>query len=91
MIRSFLAKSLKELFETGRAKGMRPDIQKRALLRLDALDRASDVMQLNQPGVDFHGLHGKPKRYSMHVNGPWCITFEWRDGDAWRVMLEQYH
>lgn len=91
MIRSFLAKSLKELFDTGHTKGMRPDLQQRALLRLDALDRAGDLAQLNQPGFDFHGLRGKPKRYSMHVNGPWCITFEWRDGDAWRVMLEQYH
>ena len=30
-------------------------------------------------------------RYSIHVNGPWCITFEFRDGEAYRVNLEQYH
>jgi len=24
----------------------------------------------------------------MHINGPWCITFEWEDGDALRVDLE---
>jgi plasmid maintenance system killer protein len=28
---------------------------------------------------------------SIHVNGPWCITFEWQDGKALRVDLEQYH
>jgi hypothetical protein len=39
---------------------------------------------------DFHGLEGKPKRYRIHVNGPWCITFEWVEGGAWRVDLEQY-
>jgi plasmid maintenance system killer protein len=33
----------------------------------------------------------RPRRYSIHVNGPWCITFEWRDGRALRVDLEQYH
>jgi len=27
----------------------------------------------------------------MHINGPWCITFEWEDGEALRVDLEQYH
>lgn len=43
------------------------------------------------PGFDFHGLEGKPKRYSVHVNGPFCITFEWIEGDAWRVDLENYH
>jgi len=33
----------------------------------------------------------KPKRYTVHVNGPYCITFEWREGDAWRIDLENYH
>jgi proteic killer suppression protein len=32
-----------------------------------------------------------PKRYAISVNGPWRITFEWMEGDAWRVDLEQYH
>lgn len=43
------------------------------------------------PGFDFHALRGKPQRYTIHVNGPWCITFEWQDGTALRVDLEQYH
>jgi proteic killer suppression protein len=30
-------------------------------------------------------------RYSIHVNGPGCITFDWQDGRAPRVDLEQYH
>jgi proteic killer suppression protein len=27
----------------------------------------------------------------VHVNGPWCLTFEFADGDAYRVDFEQYH
>jgi toxin HigB-1 len=27
-------------------------------------------------GFDFHALRGTPRRYSIHVNGPWGITFE---------------
>ena len=46
---------------------------------------------MNIPGFDFHALRGRPLRYSVHVNGPWCIMFECLDGDAWRVDLEQYH
>jgi proteic killer suppression protein len=43
------------------------------------------------PGFDFHALRGfKPTRYSVHVNGPWCITFEFDNGDACRVDFEQY-
>jgi hypothetical protein len=29
-----------------------------------------------QPGFDFHALRGTPRRCSIHVNGPWGITFE---------------
>ena len=47
---------------------------------------------MNFPGFDFHALRGdKPTRYTVHVNGPWCITFEFADGDALRVDFEQYH
>ena len=52
---------------------------------------AEKLSELYVPGFDFHVLKGKPKRYSIHVNGPWCITFEWVDGDIYRVDLEQYH
>jgi hypothetical protein len=38
---------------------------------------------MNVPGFDFHSLQGfNPKRYSVHVNGPWCITLEFEDGEA---------
>lgn len=30
-------------------------------------------------------------RGEVHVNGPWCITFKWIEGEVWRVDLEQYH
>jgi toxin HigB-1 len=33
----------------------------------------------------------KPTRYSVHVNGPWTITFQFEKGDALRVDFEQYH
>ena len=46
---------------------------------------------LNLPGFNFHKLRGKPKRYTIHVNGPWCITFEFENGEARHVDLEQYH
>jgi proteic killer suppression protein len=46
---------------------------------------------MNMPSFDFHALRGKPKRYTVHVNGPWRVTFEWDRTDAVRVDLEQYH
>lgn len=55
------------------------------------MEAATSLAELNQPGFDFHPLRGKPQRYTIHVNGPWCLTFEWEDGAAVRVDLEQYH
>jgi len=91
MIKSFKHKGLAELFERGRSRKVRQDLQSRSLRRLDALDQAKSLTDLNLPGFNFHGLQGTPKRYSIHVSGPWCITFEWEDGDALKINFEQYH
>ena len=91
VIQSFRDKGLDELFREGKTRRVAADLQNRALRRLDALEHAAMLRDLNIPGFNFHPLMGKPTRYSLHINGPWCITFEWRDGDAWHVDLEQYH
>ena len=67
-------------------------MQERILRRLDRLDVIIRPEEMNIPGFDFHALRDfKPPRYSVHVNGPWCITFEFADGDAYRVDFEQHH
>lgn len=91
MIKSFKHKGLNEFFVTGLSRRVAPDLRKRIKVRLAAINGATSLGQLNQPGFDFHPLNGKPQRYSIHVNGPWCLTFEWEDGNAIRVDLEQYH
>ncbi|MFZ1982772.1 MAG: type II toxin-antitoxin system RelE/ParE family toxin [Desulfatitalea sp.] len=91
MIKSFKHKGLAELFEKGSSRKVRQDLHSRTLRRLDALDQAESLTDLNVPGFNFHGLQGAPKRYSIHVNGPWCLTFEWVEGEALRIDLGQYH
>jgi toxin HigB-1 len=91
VIKSFKHKGLSELWATGKSRKVSASLVQRCLRRLDALDRAVRPEDLNVPGFDFHLLRGKPQRYTIHVNGPWCITFEWDRNDAVRVDLEQYH
>ncbi|MBU4121705.1 MAG: type II toxin-antitoxin system RelE/ParE family toxin [Proteobacteria bacterium] len=91
MIKSFRHKGLSLLFLDDNSSRVPPHMVKRCRIRLAALDETERLEDLNIPGFDFHSLRGKPKRYSIHVNGPWCITFEWLNGDAWRVDLVQYH
>ncbi|WP_299438701.1 type II toxin-antitoxin system RelE/ParE family toxin [uncultured Rhodospira sp.] len=91
MIRSFRHKGLKALFLDGATPRIAPALHARCLPILDALDAATRPEDMNIPGWNFHGLRGSPKRWSVHVNGPWCVTFEFEDGDAWRVDLENDH
>lgn len=91
MIQSFIHRGLKELFTEGKSSKIHRALLGRALRRLDAIDSAMSLSDLNVPGFNFHGLEGKPKRFSIHVNGPWCITFEWLEDNAYRVNLENYH
>src|SRR2546430_1347183 len=91
MIRSFKSKALAGLWEKGRTSKIDAKMHDRILRRLDRLDAAAMPAEMNIPGFDFHALRGfKPARYSVHVNGPWCITFEFEDGDACRIGFERY-
>ena len=91
MIKSFRHKGLKELFEKGASGRIAAPLYSRCLRRLTVIDNAAKLENISLPGFNFHPLHTTPRRYSVHVNGPWCITFEWRAGDAAAVDLEQYH
>jgi len=91
MIVSFRHKGLQALFESGSSAKVQKALAGRALRRLDAIDAAKTPDALNLPGFDFHALQGKPKRYSVHVNGPWCITFEWQGENALKLDLKNFH
>lgn len=92
MIKSFRSKPLALLWENGTSRKIDSRMHARILRRLDALDKALRPEDLNVPGFDCHALRGHhPTRYTVHVNGPWCVTFAFEDGDAYQVDFEQYH
>jgi proteic killer suppression protein len=91
MIKTFKGKALASLWETGQSR-IDKRMHKRILIRLAVINEAASVDEINLPGYNFHGLQGfNPKRYTVHVNGPWCLTFEFEDGNAYQVDFEQYH
>lgn len=91
MISSFRNKELARLWETGKSR-IDANLHRRILVRLDRLDVVTRPEEMNLPGFNFHALTGfNPTRFTVHVNGPWCLTFEFTDGEACRVDLEQYH
>ena len=91
MIKTFRSKQLAALWAGGKTKIAR-QYHRRILIRLDRLDQCEAAVEMNLPGYDFHQLKGfAPTRYTVHVNGPMCITFEFSDGDAYAVDFENYH
>jgi proteic killer suppression protein len=92
VIRSFRSKPLADLWAKGSSPRIDSRLHKRILRRLEALNEAIAPEEMNIPGYDFHALRGfRLMRYTVHVNGPWCITFEFEDRDATNVDFEQYH
>jgi proteic killer suppression protein len=92
MIVRFCHKGLSELFEVGKTAKIDRQMHSRITRLLDALDRAKVPIDMRVPGFNFHPLEGfKPTRYSVHVNGPWCITFEFEGEHVTQVDFENYH
>ena len=82
---------IKSFWTNGEASKIQPTLRGRVMLRLQSLDGAKRPEDMNLPGFNFHPLRGKPQRYTVHVNGPWCITFGWDGKDATDIDLENYH
>lgn len=92
MIKSWLHKGLRDFFETGSKKGVPADLATRIRIRLDAIDAATVVTDLDLPGFRLHELKGNRKgTWSIWVNGNWRITFRFTGRDANDVNLEDYH
>ena len=90
MIRSFRHRQLEALWTKGTTR-IDGRLHDRILRRLDQLDVSATPADMSQPGFDFHALRGSPQRFTVHVNGPWCITFAWDGLDAIDVDFENYH
>jgi proteic killer suppression protein len=92
MIRSWKHKGLKLLFETGSIKGIPAQQAKKIQVRLDAIDAATEVKQLNVPDWDLHELIGdRTGTWAIKVTGNWRITFTFIEGDAYDLDYEDYH
>ena len=92
MIASFRSKALKRFWENGEGRLLNPQHLSKIELFLDALNVAGKSEDMNIAGANFHKLTGfSPARWSVHVNGNWCVTFSFEDGEAFAVDYEDYH
>lgn len=92
MILSFRDKHTQEFYQSGISKILPQDIQKRALLKLDALSYATSLKDLQAPPSNhLEKLSGDLVGfYSIRVNAKYRIIFKF-DGNAYEVAILDYH
>ena len=68
-------------------------IQQTAYRKLRMLNNAVTLADLRVPPANhLEKLSGdRQGLYSIRINSRWRICFEWRDGDAYRVEIVDYH
>ena len=62
-------------------------------MKLNAIDAADKIEDLRLPPSNrLKALKGKRKgQWSIRINAQWRICFEWRNGNAERVEIVDYH
>lgn len=67
-------------------------IERAARIRLELLDAATSLKDLELPGLRLESLKGDRKgQFSIRINDQFRICFAWRDGDAYDVEIVDYH
>lgn len=93
MIHSFASPETERAFRGERSRKLPSDIQNTARRKLRQPNRVVQLHQLRiPPGNRFEQLKGfTPLRYSLRINDQWRVTFNWSDGDAHNVLIEDHH
>lgn len=92
MIQSFTDRETERLWLGQPVRRLPPDIQRRALARLELLDLAETLDDLGRvPSHRLEALRGdREGQYSIRVNDQWRICFRWADG-VHDVAIADYH
>jgi toxin HigB-1 len=93
MIVSFGDKVTEKIFNGERVKGISTLLQELTRRKLRMLNNSIDLVDLLiPPSNKLEKLKGGLKNfYSIRVNSQWRIIFEWNNGNAYSVMLIDYH
>ncbi len=93
MIKSFANVETEKLWQGTRSRRLPPDIQKRALVKLQLIDAAVELAFLRlPPGNRLEALKGdRGGQHSIRINDQWRICFHWTGSDAEQVEIADYH
>ncbi|MDI1319322.1 MAG: type II toxin-antitoxin system RelE/ParE family toxin [bacterium] len=93
MIKSFANHETEKLWQGSRSRRLPPDLQQRALTKLQLIDAAIELTFLRlPPGNRLEALKGgRVGQHSIRINDQWRICFRWTGTDAEQVEIVDYH
>ena len=93
MIKSIKDSETRLIFQREISRKFPADIQQVALRKLRMLNNAAALNDLRVPPANrLEKLTGnRSSQYSIRINDQWRICFEWRDGNAYKVEIVDYH
>ena len=96
MIRHFANKAAQEIWEDNSSRTLPQNlwIRAKALLTIMHATRMLNDLKIKgqPPDIRLHKLKGnRENEWSVTVKLPWCITFEFKDGEFLNVKIENYH
>ena len=93
MIESFADKRTAAIFQGLGVRGLPREVQAAARRKLKIIDAVLSVESLRvPPGNRLETLKGDRKgQWSIRINDQWRICFVWRDGNAFDVVIVDYH
>ena len=93
VIKGFGNSVAEDLYNGIRNRKLPARLHRVAMRKLRYLDNAADLNDLRvPPGNRLEKLSGERKgQYSIRINEQYRICFSWKNGDAYRVEIVDYH
>jgi proteic killer suppression protein len=93
VIKSFGDRDTERLFAREPVRRYPAELRRTMLRKLVAVDAAEALDDLRvPPGNRLEKLRGdRAGQHSIRVNDQWRVCFAWRDGDAYDVLIVDYH
>jgi len=96
MIIGFSGKVAKDIWQANQSKSLPREywISAKALLTIMHSTSTLDDLRIQgePPDTRLHKLKGNRKAYwSITIKLPWCITFQYKNGEFSEVKIENYH
>ncbi len=93
MIKEFGDKETEKIWNGIRSKKLPSEIQNSARRKLRMINKSQDINDLRIPPANrLEKLKGDLEDYySIRINNQWRIIFQWKNDDAYKIKIVDYH